>query len=363
MSQDFLQKTLRVVTVFTTWKTEGAWNFPMKRDSIVFTAPGRAELQSCEWTAPELKRDEVYLETECTLISPGTERACLLGLTDETFPKYLGYSAVAKVLRAGDEAGFQPGERVAVYHSIHSSHLVKQARDLVRIEDDALSAHTAVFSIIAAMGLQGVRRARPEFGESLAVMGLGLLGLFAVRCSYLSGLYPVIAVDFNERRRKLALEFGADVAFSPDEPDLAEKIRHLTGGHGADVVVEVTGNPDALNGALDFTAPGGRVTLTGCSRTPTHEIDFYHKVHRPGISIIGAHNMARPLHDARPGCWTMREDMALLLRLFSAGRIQPELLVDQVASPKEAPAIFERIARGDPELLGVIFDWRNFAGE
>ena len=308
----------------------------MKRYSIAFTAPGRVELESCELTEPELKRDEVFLETECTLVSPGTERACLLGLTDGEFPKYLGYSAVAR------------------------AHLVKQARDLVRIEDDALPAHVAVFAVIASMGLQGVRKARPEFGESLAVMGLGLLGLFAVRCAYLDGLFPVIALDFNERRRKLALEFGADAVFSPDEPELLERIRHLTRGNGVDVVVEVTGNPEALNEALDFTAPYGRITLTGCSRTPTHEIDFYHKVHRPGISIIGAHNMARPLHDNRPGYWTMREDMALLLRLFSAGRIRTESLVDKVASPADAPLIFERIARGDPELLGVIFDWKNF---
>ena len=153
----------------------------MKRYSIAFTAPGRVELESCELTEPELKRNEVFLETECTLVSPGTERACLLGLTDGKLPKYLGYSAVANVLRAGEEAGFQPGERVLVYHSIHSTHLVKQARDLVRIEDDTLPAHAAVFAVIASMGLQGVRKARPEFGESLAVMGLGLLGLFAVR--------------------------------------------------------------------------------------------------------------------------------------------------------------------------------------
>ena len=62
----------------------------MKRYSIAFTAPGRVELESCELTEPELKRNEVFLETECTLVSPGTERACLLGLTDGEFPKYLG---------------------------------------------------------------------------------------------------------------------------------------------------------------------------------------------------------------------------------------------------------------------------------
>ena len=107
----------------------------MKRHSIVFTAPGRAELQTSEMAEPELKRDEVLLETECTLVSPGTERACLLGLAGGEFPKYLGYSAVAKVLRAGEEAGFLPGERVAVYHSMHTSRLVKQTQDLVRIDD------------------------------------------------------------------------------------------------------------------------------------------------------------------------------------------------------------------------------------
>ena len=182
----------------------------MKQYSIFFTAPGKAELQAKEWNEPDLKQDEVLLETECTLVSPGTERACLLGFAGGNFPKLLGYSAVARVLKAGKEAGFHPGERVAVYHSSHSSLLVKKAEDLVKIEDDALPSSSAVFCIIGSMGLQGMRRARPEFGESMAVLGLGLLGLFAVRCASLSGLFPLIGVDFNEKRRKLAEEFGAD---------------------------------------------------------------------------------------------------------------------------------------------------------
>ncbi len=332
----------------------------MKCREIVFTAPGKAELQEKEWNEPELKRDEVFLETECTLISPGTERACLLGLAGgNSFPKRLGYSAVARVRNAGQESGFHPGERVAVYHSSHSSLLVKKAEDLVKIEDDSLPSESAVFCIIGSMGLQGMRRARPEFGESMAVLGLGLLGLFAIRCAALSGLVPLIGIDFNEKRRKLAEEFGADATFSPDDPELAATIKRLTNGSGVDIAVEVTGNPDALNTALDFTAPYGRVTLTGCSRTPTREIDFYSKVHKPGISIIGAHNMARPHHDARPGCWTMREDMALLLRLFSAGRIRPERLIRDRLRPEEAPRFFERLANGDPEILGAVFDWES----
>lgn len=332
----------------------------MKQYSIVFTAPGKAEFQEREWQEPELKPDEVVLETECTLISPGTERAFLLGFGG--FPITLGYSAVARVRNAGKESGFSPGERVAVYHSCHSSLLVKKAEDLVKIEDPALPSESAVFCIIGSMGLQGMRRAQPEFGESMAVLGLGLLGLFAVRCASLAGLFPLIGIDFNEKRRKLAEEFGADATFSPDAPELTAKIKALTGS-GVQVAVEVTGNPEALNQALDFTAPFGRITLTGCSRTPTREIDFYHKVHQPGIAILGSHNMARPRHDARPGCWTMREDMALLLRLFAAGRIHPERLLTERAKPENAPEIFGRLAKGDPEMLGVLFDWKPFGSK
>ena len=72
-----------------------------------------------------------------------------------------------------------------------------------------------------------------------------------LRCGCLGGLFPLIALDFNEKRRKIAVEFGADAAFSPGDPELVAKIRRLTGGKGCDIVVEVTGNPDALNGALD----------------------------------------------------------------------------------------------------------------
>ena len=217
-----------------------------KGTRIAFIAKGRAELESFE--GPHAEPGKLLLRTECTLISPGTERANLLDMTDyRGWPKYLGYSAVATVLDTGNnETSLKPGDRVAVYHSIHASHLLKQECDLVRIEDPALPAEEAVFSIVAAMGLQGLRKVRPELGESVMVMGQGLLGIFALQCARLSGAFPLIAFDFNPARRKLALELGADYAFSPDEPELEKRIMELTRG-GVNAVVEVTGAPTRLN--------------------------------------------------------------------------------------------------------------------
>ena len=295
----------------------------MKRRTIVFTEREKAELIETDFEQINPEPGFALLKTEYSLISPGTERACLLGLVDGSFPMTLGYSAVATVLEAGKGSDLKPGDRAVIYHSHHSSLQLKEERDIVRIENPAIDSRDAVFAVTAAMGLQGIRKVRPELGESVAVMGLGLLGLAAVRCAHLSGAFPLIALDFNKKRRTIAKEFGADFVFSPDEPELKRKIQDLTHG-GINALIEVTGNPDALNSALDFMAPLGRIALVGCSRLPTEQIDFYHKVHKPGISIIGAHNFVRPRNDSHPGYWTMRDDMRTLLRLTAAGKFKPK---------------------------------------
>ena len=296
----------------------------MKTVSIQFVARGKAELRETELDY-NLKPDEVLLKTDVTLISPGTEFACLNGTTNRGVVKYpmtLGYSAVAIVLKIGENVkNVAVGDRCLCYHSTHSNYQKRPIADVVKIEDDALASKDAVFCVVGCMGFQGVRRSRVEFGESCMVMGLGLLGLFAVQTAAVSGCYPVIGLDFNAERRKIALELGANAAFSPDDPSLEEKITTLTYGRKCDSVIEVTGNPQAVVQGLKLTANFGRISLVGCSRTPTENIDFYNLVHRPGITILGAHNMARPHYDRRPGLWTMNDDMTVMLRYMAAGKL------------------------------------------
>ena len=334
----------------------------MKVPTIQFVEKGKALLTETEFVC-QAGAGEVLLKTECTLISPGTEFACLNGNTNRgtvQFPMTLGYSAVARVLETGEGVTeFQPGDRCLCYHSCHRSYQRCPAEKVVRIESDGLPSEEAVFCVVGCMGFQGVRRCRPEFGESMMVMGLGLLGQFAVQTARQSGIFPLIALDFAPKRRNLALESGADYAFSPDDPELDQKIRSLT-GTGCSSVIEVTGDPQAVIRGLQLTAPGGRISLVGCSRTATEKVDFYNLVHRPGISVLGAHNMARPQQDNLPGIWTMKNDMKTLLRFMAAGRIKSTHLLDLIADPEDAPHIYERIFNRDPDLLGVVFDWNNY---
>ena len=333
----------------------------MKNRCVCFTALGRVELLETALQVPEcLFRDDLLLQTEYTLISPGTELDCLLGRSaNSKFPQCLGYSAVARVLRCGAEASeFQTGERVLVYHSQHAQFLLKNKADCVKVPE-GLSSEEAIFAVIGAMGFQGVRKIRPELGESMLVMGLGLLGQIAAQTAALSGAFPLLAMDYNPFRRELALRHGVDAAFSPDHPELAQNIRSLTGGRGVNGLLEVTGSAQAIQFALSVMAPLGRIALVGCSRTATKSIDFYHAVHRPGIQILGAHNFVRPKQDSYPGYWTMAEDMRVLMELIAAGRLNTRELISDIVPPEQAPAMYQRLVDRDEKTLGILFDWRN----
>lgn len=120
--------------------------------------------------------------------------------------------------------------------------------------------------------MAAIRKTRLEAGEACLIMGLGLLGQFAVRLARAAGAVPVVACDIVESRRRDALEGGADYAFDPYEEGFFEKVRDVTGG-GAQTAVEVTGMGEGLNEVLDCMRPLGRVALLGCTRSSNFTID------------------------------------------------------------------------------------------
>lgn len=327
---------------------------------IVFEAIGTAVLQPFEVRPPGA--GEVLLENEYTVVSAGTERANLLNLpnTSGGFPYHPGYCGVGRVIAVGDGVeSARVGDRALANSSGHRSHAIQRAADLTVVGDERVESLEAAFVVLAAMGLQGVRKLRLELGESAMVIGLGLLGMFASQLARIDGAIPVIVSDFDPVRRELALSLGADHAFAPDEEDVAERIRELTYGRGPDAIVEVTGAAAALQDALRYVAWRGRISLLGCTRVSDAEIDFYQYVHRRGVSLIGAHTFVRPREDSYPGYWTTRDDYRALLALIAAGRLQVKPIISEVVSPERAPAIYRRLAEEQHPPLGIVFDWKQ----
>jgi len=332
----------------------------MTGQKIVFTAPRTAELQ--EYTLPELREKEVLVRTEDTVVSGGTERANLLALpnTSQHFPITLGYCGVGNVVKTGCAVqSVKPGDRVLVYHGIHSNYNIRGIDEITKVEDDSVSSLDAAFVIIASMGLGGVRKLALEIGESAMVMGLGLLGMFAVQFCHLNGAYPVIAADLNPERRALALQLGADYALDPSCPDFTETVKRITGGKGVNGCVEVTGSSAAIHQALDCAAWMGRIALLGCTRVSDSSIDYYSQVHKPGIQLIGAHNFVRPKTESYPHHWTHQDDCQAILRLIGAGRIKVSPICSRVVDPAECGEIYTQLCENPLFPIGTVFHWKG----
>lgn len=331
----------------------------MQTKTIVFTAPQTVRYMDHE-TQP-MTDSSVAVKMEYTVISGGTERATLMDLPNagKGFPKYLGYCGVGHVVEVGSQVtSVMPGDRVLVYHGRHSIYNVAPEAKITKVTQD-IDSLEAAFVIISAMGLGGVRKLELELGESAMVMGLGLLGMFAVQFLRLSGAYPVIAADLNPERRALALQLGADYALDPAAPDFTQTVKKLTKGKGVNATVEVTGASVAMQQALQCAARQGRISLLGCTRISDCAVDYYAQVHRPGVKLIGAHNLVRPKFESYPHHWTHQDDCKAILDLVAAGRIQMKPILSRVVKPAQAPEIYRQLCEDPMFPMGTVFDWRD----
>lgn len=331
----------------------------MQSKTIVFTKPETAELLVKE--LPDVTADKVMVKMEYTVVSGGTERALIMGMpnTPQQFPISSGYCGVGFVTKTGEAVKkVAAGDRVLVYHGIHTEYNIVPESDVTKVENNDIDSLDAAFVIIASMGLGGVRKLEIELGESVMIMGLGLLGMFSVQFCRLSGANPVIVVDLNEDRRKLALKLGADYALDPLDKDFTEKVKVITKGKGVNACVEVTGASAAMKQALECASWLGRISLLGCTRVSDCAIDYYTQVHRPGVKLIGAHNLVRPKVESYPHHWTHHDDCRAILDMIERGRIDVRPIVSRVVRPEEAPEIYSELCNDKNFPMGTVFDWR-----
>lgn len=337
----------------------------MKTKQIIFTKPYVAELLDVECLPP--KEHEVTVSLEYSAISSGTEKGNLIGMRNSpnvsedqeaVFPRTVGYSAAGVVTDIGTGVnGIKVGDRVIVFWGMHKKNITISEDNVLKIPDEVMSAEASM-ALISTFPLAAIRKTKLEIGESAMVMGLGILGIFAVQELKAAGAYPVIAVDPIRERREFALKMGADFVLDSTEKGFADEVKRLTGG-GANVCIEVTGLGVGLIQALDCMKRFGRIALLGCTRNSKFEIDYYAKVHGPGISLIGAHTMARPKTESSAGLWTDKDDLQTVLNLIKGKRLNFKDMICEIHSPTEAGEIYDRLANDKNFPIGVLFDWRN----
>ena len=321
---------------------------------------GKSELAMIEQELPPLGPRDVLVKVTKSLVSPGTERAWILNLenTPANYPLKISYAAAMVVQSIGSEvATLAPGDRVTSYGTGHQAYDVVHEEKLVKIPDNVSDEHAA-FSALGYICLQGVRKARLEIGESCAIIGMGPIGQLAMQLAKISGACPVLALDKDEGRLKLALECGADIAINTSADNWKDKLAEYGLNKGVAVTIESTGFPAAIQSALDITCDFGRLVVLASTRGDC-TINVYRDIHKKGLTVIGAHAFTVPDKDSSPAFWTCRKELETFIYLLSKNKLELSKLISLHIESKDLVDVFyNRILKWDMDLIGVIVNWK-----
>ena len=323
---------------------------------VLFIERGIADVRECDM--PTAGPGELLIRALVTLLSPGTERASLLGLpnTEAIYPQESGYSNIGEVVAVGAGVdGWEVGDRVAS-RANHVMYATAPASNCNHVPD-GLTNERAAFFRLTSIAMQAVRKTRIELGELVAVIGCGLIGLLAIQLARLNGGLPVFAIDKDARRLEFAAALDIDAALLADD-SLKATLHEQCDGEDPAVVIEATGHPEAIPAAFDLARFGGRVVLLGSTRGETEAVNFYRDVHKKGLTVLGAHESARPRQDSAPGWWTHQADEDTALRLLASGRLVVDPLTTHRFAWRNAATAYDTLARWEPGMLGTVLDWR-----
>lgn len=317
----------------------------------------RIEVQDFDVGHPQA--GQILIRQSLTAVSAGTEiYSWLHGAEpgrEPVFPRPTGYCSTGTVLEVGDGVTHvRPGDRVAAQGN-HASHLLTS--NFVFPVPAGVDAEDAVFLTMAAIAMHGVRRARMQLGESVVVLGLGIVGQLALSLAGLAGALPRIGLDLDPDRLALAQRRGADHAICPqDVEDTIARVQDLCVGNGADVVIEATGKPAVYPMAARLARTAGRVVALGSPRGSV-EMDFLRDIHLREVDLIGAIQPLTPESDNVYFPWTKSRERQLLLQLMDRGQLRAGDLITHRAEPQSCQSIYEMLADRPGEALGVVFNW------
>ncbi|MBL7644678.1 MAG: bi-domain-containing oxidoreductase [Candidatus Hydrogenedentes bacterium] len=274
-----------------------------------------------------------------------------------------GYSTSGVIVACGaDVPGFRVGDRVACAGVGYACHAEFNAvpHQLLTPLPDGVDFDAGAFVALGAIAMQGVRRAQPTFGETIVVIGLGLVGLLAAQVVRAAGC-RVIGCDPVVTRRNLALELGVEAACAPDE--LEGVVHEWSAGYGADAVIVCAASKDSAiaNQAIDLCRPRGRVSVVGAVGMHLEreglfrkEVDFSLSCsYGPGRydTAYEENGLDYPIGHVR---WTEGRNMAEFLRMVAEGKVRVSSLISRIDSVDDAASAYDAITRGDGDTIAAL---------
>ncbi len=280
--------------------------------------------------------------------------------------RYSGYS-VSGIVEESGASEFKTGDRVAAAgggYAIHAEYVIVPKNLVVRIPD-SVSLQEASSAAIGAIALHGVHRSEIRIGETAAVIGCGLLGLFTVQILKAAGVH-VLAVDINKKRLNTALELGSDYIFPGNDPDFVQQIVNRTDGTGVDVVffTAATNTSDTLSNAFNCCRKKGKVILVGVSGMEIRREDIYAKEidflistsYGPGRydKKYEEEGIDYPFAYVR---WTENRNMTEFLKLIGEKKINLQSMIEGIYPLERSDGAFTSLQSGTEKPLLVLIEY------
>lgn len=281
---------------------------------------------------------------------------------DEPLP--LGYCNVGTVLEAGSGVtGFSEGDRV-LSNGPHAE-VVAVPMNLCARLPEGVSDDEAVFGVLGAIALQGLRLAAPTLGECFAVTGLGLIGLLTVQLLRASGC-RVLGIDPDPYKVARARDLGADGVDLAQGQDPLAAARAFSRGRGLDgvLITAATESNEPMSEAAQMCRKRGRIILVGVAGLELNRADFYEKELTFQVSCSYGPGRYDPSyeqagHDYPVGFvrWTEQRNLEAVLDMMASGRLKTQDLITHRYPIEEAPRAYELLAGRSEPYLGILLEY------
>ena len=329
--------------------------------SLYFTSPGEVAIQVED--LPDYYSGEVVVKSHISAISAGTEMLIYRGqfpdgmpLDEEIFvfsgefkyPQKYGYSVVGKVIKWGSMIrNSWKNELVFAFHP-HESAFVEDPNTL-QLLPESVSADDAVFLPNMETAVNLVMDGRPVVGENVLVIGQGIVGLLTTAILSQFPLAKLITIDPFALRRKTSIKLGADESLDPETRATPVMLETLF-PDGIDLTFELSGNPAALNEAINHTGYDGRVVIGSWYGKKNEVVDLGDTFHRSRMRLISS--QVSTIAPEFLGRWTKKRRFKTAWDMIR--KIQPSRLITHEFSFKDAAKAYQLIDQKPEETLQVV---------
>jgi predicted dehydrogenase/threonine dehydrogenase-like Zn-dependent dehydrogenase len=346
--------------------------------------------------APKVRSGHLLIETEASLVSLGTEKMLInfgkANLLDKArqqpekvmqvlqkiktdglmptlevvrskldTPLPLGYCNVGRVLEVGAGVeGVKVGDRV-LSNSNHAE-IVCAPKNLCAKVPEGVSPQEAVYGVVGAIGLQGIRLLEPTLGETFVVTGLGLIGQLAVQTLIASGC-RVIGLDFDSSKCELAKQLGAEVIDLSTGADPVKAAEVLTEGKGVDgvLITASTKSDEPIHQAATMCRKRGRIVLVGVVGMKMNRSDFYEKELSFQVSCAYGPGRYDPFFEDQGNDypyayvrWTEQRNFDAILGLIATGKIQTGALTSH---QYDFDAALDAYGKVGADAMGIVLSY------